>query len=89
MTTSLNTSTSELLDCREDFFREEDSEICVPSCYTWKTLETITIDVLMLLSAIVGFIFGLVVLVIIIVHQVQKNVSNPMVMNIIFLDRNH
>ena len=34
--TPLNTSTSELLDCREDFFREGDSKPCVPSCYTWK-----------------------------------------------------
>ena len=67
MATSPNTSTSELLDCREDFFREEDSEICVPSCYTWKgysRTKTIAIDAIIFLSLIVGFISGLFVLVI-------------------------
>ena len=65
MATSLNISTSAPLDCREDFFREEDSEICVPSCYTWKEYsqtETIAIGVIIFLSAIVGFISGLFVL---------------------------
>ena len=67
MATSLNTNTSELLDCREDFFREEDSEMCVPNCYTWKAYSqtvTITTDVIVLSSSIVGFISGLFVLVI-------------------------
>ena len=67
MTTPLNTSTSELLDCREDFFREGDSKLCVPSCYTWKEFtptETIIYDVIILLSAIVGFISGLFIMVI-------------------------
>ena len=66
MATSSNTSTSELLNCREDFFHEEGSEICVPSCYTWKEYsqtETVAIDVIVLSSVIVGFISGLLVLI--------------------------
>ena len=67
ITTPLNTSTSELLDCREDFFREEGSVRCIPSCYTWKEYspaETIIYDVIILVAAIVGFISGLFVLLI-------------------------
>ena len=67
ITTPLNTSSSELLDCHEDFFREEGSARCIPSCYTWNEYspaETIIYDVIILVAAIVGFISGLFVLLI-------------------------
>lgn len=55
------------LPCREDFFREEGSESCVPNCYTWREYspaEVIVTDVVNILANSVGFIAGLAVVVI-------------------------
>ena len=64
---SQNASASTLPSCREDFFREEGSDSCVPSCYTWheySEAEVIVTDVVTGLSAVIGFVSGLVIIVI-------------------------
>ena len=56
----------ELLPCRQDFFREEESGLCVPNCATWSEFsqtEVVVTDVLITLSAVIGFISGSAVLV--------------------------
>lgn len=66
-TSTMMSPEQDLLPCREDFFREEGSEDCVPSCYTWREYsdtEVIVVDVLVLLATVIGLVAGLVVLVI-------------------------
>ncbi len=61
-----NTRTPTLLPCRDDFYREEGSDSCVPSCATWheySQIEVIFIDVVIILSTVIGFIAGLAVVV--------------------------
>ena len=59
----------EPLQCREDFFREEEEEggACVPSCHTWKEFsEAVTVisDLVIGLMFAIGFIFSLAVIII-------------------------
>ena len=59
--------TKKLLECREDFYREEGSRECLPSCYSWKESShkaTVTRDVILLISAIIGVISALAVMII-------------------------
>ena len=61
------TPAQDLFPCREDFFREEGSEICVPSCETWHEFsdaEVIATDVVIGLAAGIGFLSGVAVITI-------------------------
>ena len=53
------------LPCREDFFREEGSNDCVPSCYTWQEYsqtEAIVTDVIMIGANVIGLVAGIIVI---------------------------
>ena len=55
-----------LLPCREDFFREEGSNDCVPSCSTWQEYsqtEVIVTDVVMVGANVIGLVTGIIVIV--------------------------
>ena len=59
--------TKKLLECREDFYREEGSRACFPSCYSWKQSSreaTVARDIILLISAIIGVISALAVMII-------------------------
>lgn len=46
-------------ECRKDFYREKNSDICVPSCYTWKQdtdVVSVVIDAMNILSATLGLV---------------------------------
>ena len=61
---NVNSSSLDLLPCSEDFFREEGSKFCVPSCYTWHEFsetEVTVSDVIIGLSAVVGILSSFVV----------------------------
>lgn len=57
-----------LLECREDFFRDEFfNNACVPICPTWRqdqVLITTVIDVVVFFSYSTGFITAIVIIVI-------------------------
>lgn len=66
-TAPLNTSASRLLPCRENFFRPEGSVFCVANCHTWSEFSqsvAISTDVVVALSAIIGMVTGIAVIVI-------------------------
>ena len=61
------TPQNELLECCEDFYYEEGSRACFPSCYSWKESShesTVARDVILLISVIIGVISALVVIII-------------------------
>ena len=56
-----------LLPCREGFFREEESDLCTPSCYTWwqnPPQQTIATDVAIGVASATGIVVGMAALVI-------------------------
>jgi hypothetical protein len=60
-------SVSNSVTCREDFFLNEETGFCVPSCDTWREYsdsEVVVTDVLILSANVIGFIAGVLVLVI-------------------------
>ena len=61
-------TTSEPMQCREDFFREEgEGGACVPSCHTWKQhseVVAVITDLAIGLTSVIGFIFSLAVIII-------------------------
>ena len=62
----LNSSVPDLPPCQENFFRPEGSLACVPSCHTWSAFPpsvTISTDVFIALSAIIGLVTGVAVVV--------------------------
>ena len=64
--------TPDLLACREDFFREEGSNDCVPNCHTWKQFsqaEVIIFDAIIVAANVVGFVAGIIVIVISIIRR--------------------
>lgn len=61
-----DTTLSELLPCREHFFREEESGNCIPSCAAWQEYshaEVVLTDVLITMSAVIGLFTGSAVIV--------------------------
>lgn len=62
------TMTDTLLECREDFFRDEFfGNVCVPICPTWRQdpeLITTVIDVVVFLSYSTGFTTAIIIIVI-------------------------
>ena len=61
-----NTSSLDVFPCQEDFFCPEGSNICVANCGTWSEFTPfvkISTDVVYLLSAIIGFITGIIVII--------------------------
>ncbi len=61
---SVNTS---LLECSEDFFRENGSQTCVPSCYSWRQYDkklSIGIDTAVIFMAVIGGIAAVTILII-------------------------
>ena len=67
MFTTTTTPAQGLFPCRDSFFREEGSEICVPSCGMWHEYsdsEVIATDVVIGLAAGIGFLSGLAVITI-------------------------
>ena len=68
---SNGTASTELQSCREDFFKEEDSGLCYPSCQSWSEFtpsETIATDVVICLSAVIGFFSAIAVIMISIIR---------------------
>ena len=60
--------------CNEDFFRDQDSDSCVPNCHTWSEFSRevrIATDVLTGLAAAIGAVSGLAVIVISVVRSKQ------------------
>lgn len=71
-------SASSLLECREDFFREEHFNICVPICPAWRLnnkATTIAVDVVIGISYTSGFIAGIVIVVISVLRKKTMYVS--------------
>ena len=69
-----NSTFTEQLPCRQDFFRELESGDCIPSCATWREYshaEVILTDVLIILSAVIGLITGSAVIIMAIVRFKQ------------------
>ena len=62
-----NATTPELLDCSEDFYRENGSSVCVPSCHTWavdsEDIATV-LRVTVFISAVIGFLVSLMNIII-------------------------
>ena len=61
-----------LLPCREDFFREEGSNDCIPSCHTWQEFsqtEVIVTDVIMVGANVIGLVAGIIVIAISIIRR--------------------
>ncbi len=70
-TREVNISSS-LLTCREDFFREEDLGICVPSCYTWKEYPnraSLIMDVVVFISSFIGLVSCLVLIIVMLIKH--------------------
>ena len=68
----LNVTVAEPLQCREGFFRQDPSSFCEPSCHSWlqyPKAESIFIDVVVFLTAFIGFVVAIVVLVISVVRR--------------------
>ncbi len=62
-----NSTAMELLPCEEDFFRDNKSGRCVPRCGIWSeysTVDLVTTDAIILLTAVIGFIASVAVIVI-------------------------
>lgn len=60
-------STSTQLPCSEGFYREDPSSICVPSCFSWLQYSkavSISIDVMVFLTAFLGFGAAVAVIVV-------------------------
>jgi len=54
------------LVCSDGFFREENSSICLPSCHSWYQYSrevTIAADVVVVLSAVLGFSVAVIAIV--------------------------
>ena len=64
----LNSSDTELfLPCEENFFRENGSDTCVPECGVWSEysyVDLVVTDMVILVSAVIGFVSSIAVLVI-------------------------
>ena len=72
---SQNETTVAVMECSEDFYRENGSSICVPSCYTWtqyssKLLSNI-LDVILFTSTFLGFVAGVAV-ILLSFHQYKR-----------------
>ena len=66
-TAPLNASAPDKLPCQENFFRPEELGICVANCHTWSEFSQsvrVGTDMVILLTAIIGFITGLAVITI-------------------------
>ena len=64
-------SISETLDCRENFFREQEGGLCFPKCEKWQEFspsEVMATDAIILLSAAVGIIAAVAVIIISIIR---------------------
>ena len=61
-----NTSTLEILECSDGFYRENGSSICIPSCYDWDEfgrVNTIAIDVIFHIFVVLGTIACIFILI--------------------------
>ena len=80
-TESSELSTSKPLECREGFYREDPSsasDVCLPSCHSWLEYSkqlSIFIDVVIVLSALIGFVVAILVLVISILRRKRMYVN--------------
>ena len=75
---SFDGPTDKPLDCREGFYREEPGGNCLPSCYTWlqnPKAVSITIDVVLFITAFVGFWAAVAVIVISLLRRKRMYVS--------------
>ena len=55
------------LECSDGYYRENGSQICIPSCYSWHQYErrvSLAFDVVICLSAVIGGIAGILILII-------------------------
>ena len=62
----------EILDCRQDFFRETNSSDCIPNCFTWDQLGrmvSIAVDVVTIIAAAIGFFSSIAVIIVPIVRH--------------------
>lgn len=60
------------LECREDFFREEHFNTCVPICPNWKQdnkATAITLDVVIIISYTSGFVIAIAIVIISIIRR--------------------
>ena len=67
-----------LLPCREDFFREEGSNDCIPSCHTWQEFsqtEVIVTDVIMVGANVIGLVAGIIIIAFSIIRRQKMLVS--------------
>ena len=58
-------TTVEVLKCSEGFYRENNSIACQPSCHAWKLYKrevSIFIDVVVFISAVIGFLAAVAVI---------------------------
>ena len=61
-----NTSTVEMLECSDGFYRENGSLICIASCYDWEKygrVTTIAWNVIFLIFVVLGTIAVIVILI--------------------------
>ena len=69
-----NSTAPELLPCQKNFFRPEGSTSCVANCHSWSAPSptvTISTDVVVALSSMIGFFAGLAVLAISLIRYKQ------------------
>ena len=63
----LNETTVAVLECTEGFYQENSSNICTPSCYTWKQhnkVLSIFLDMMSLTSSLIAFLAAAAVIII-------------------------
>jgi len=67
-----DTATVKTFECSQGFYQENGSSVCIPSCYTWTQYEPIVstaIDVIVLLSVLVGFFAAITVMILSIIRR--------------------